>query len=87
MKTLIAIFCLGLVGCANMSPAGNAILGAAAAVAIVEHSNQHRGPPVHVGGHNHPHHTHRPKHCWSRPVLWNPHTGQPTQYATECRYY
>jgi hypothetical protein len=82
MKTLIAIVCLGLVGCANVSPAGNAVLGAAAAVAIIEHSNQHR-PPVYHGGHRH----HRPKYCFSRPVLWNPHTGQPIQYATECRYY
>lgn len=86
MKTLIAIACVALVGCANISPAGNAVLGAAAAVAVIEHGNQQRRPPVYVGGH-HPHHTPRPQHCWSRPVMWNPYTGQPSQYVTECRHY
>lgn len=84
MKTmLIAVACVALVGCANISPAGNAVLGAAAAVAIVEHANQHRAPQVYHGGHHHP----RPQYCYSRPIRWNPYTGQPSQYVTECRHY
>ena len=26
-------------------------------------------------------------YCYSKPVLFDPYTGRPTHYATECRYY
>ena len=26
-------------------------------------------------------------YCYSKPVLFHPQTGNPTHYATECRYY
>ena len=81
MRYVLVAFVLALAGCSNLSPAGNAIVGAAVGVAVVEHANQHRQYHPHPNVYVTPY----PRYCFPRPVRWNPYTGQPVAYVTECR--
>ena len=71
------------------------LAGAAAAILLyqqVQRANQqypNGQPPVVVGQVPAPviYGPAQRHYCYSKPVLFDPYTGRPTHYATECRYY
>jgi hypothetical protein len=76
MYRLIVLALVGsLVGCSNMSPAGNAVLGAAVGVAIAEQVRvQHH--PVYIPPHP------RARHCMQVPI--RDYYGNVVGFRTNC---